>query len=222
MEPLNPQKPSAEQLWASYQPGKSNEEKFWAKYEALLQQPAALAKNNVNKTLAKTAKKAPSAGVNKKTSNFYPRLEIYLFRTLFVILGVIFTLVFSILEKPAPNADQLGYQVMLAGGIFLFVFLPISLLFRLPMLSFKSSGIYLSKNLLLPTHYIAWSKVVSVNIRKYDGLGSHLLVVKTLDHKNYDISYSISKRAHQRLSAWLDQQAILLIVNNNSHSRYRN
>ncbi|WP_299456013.1 hypothetical protein [uncultured Microscilla sp.] len=181
-----------------------------------------MVKNNANKTLAKTAKKVSNAGINKKAYNFYPRLEIHLFRILFVILGGIFTLVFSILEKPAPNADQLGYQVMLVCGIFLFVFLPISLLFRLPIFSLKPSGVYLSKSFLATTHYIAWSKVVSVSIRKYDGLGSHLLVVKTLDHKNYDISYSISKRAHQHLSTWLDQQAIPLIVNNNSHSRYKN
>ncbi len=36
MKNATPQKPSAEQLWASYQPGKANEENFWAKYEALL------------------------------------------------------------------------------------------------------------------------------------------------------------------------------------------
>lgn len=200
----------AQELWATY--SQSNENDFWIAYEQLLGQYEAPTTNTA--VVTPTVDTTPLF-VTQNIYNFYPRIEVILLRVLWIILGVASTL--YILD--ATPSDTANHYILLFFDILLFILLPISLMFRLAMLSVKPSGVYMSKHLLADTDYVLWSNVASVSISKYDNFGGHLLLVKTQD-KNYDINYNLSKAAHQLFVSALDQLAIPVTVNNNCDARY--
>ncbi|EAY30693.1 hypothetical protein [Microscilla marina] len=210
MKNATPQKPSAEQLWASYQPGKSNEEKFWAKYEALLTHAI---QSNLSITpvapTGQTQPKNPATSIPAFPPPGEPRLAVFkprsisytprLLASLSVPLGIALYVFFDTGIVFSKDLTLLSVAFMLVFGVLT----PLLYASSAYIFSITHSGLYIKRLLFYSNeHYFAWRDLYSVDIieehpKGKEIRGKHRLDIVPVQGKKQSFVYHLSDDNHR-------------------------